>query len=73
MPVNEVIEAFKLIVSDQANNTRILDFILTCENIPHLRAVNVYDDDEIEKLPDPKTPQVSPSKRRRSPQVCFSE
>ena len=65
MPVNEVIEAFKLIVSDQVNNTRVLDFILTCKNIPHMRAVNVDDDDsdDIEELPDPE----------RSPQVRFSE
>ena len=36
MAVNEVLDTFKLIVSGQANNTCVLDFILTHENIPHL-------------------------------------
>ena len=66
MAVNEVLEVFKLIVSGQANNTRVLDFILTRENIPH----DDDDEPEIEELPDPKTPLVSPSKRRKS-QVSF--
>jgi hypothetical protein len=74
MAVNEVLEAFKLIVSGQANNTRVLDFIPACENIPHSMAVNIDDNDEIEELPDPKTPQVSPLKGRKSqPEVSFSE
>lgn len=72
MAVNEVLETFKLIVSGQANNTWVLEFILTCENIPHLATNLDDDDDEIEELPDPKTAQVSPLKRSKS-QVSFSE
>ena len=72
MAVNEVLETFKLIVSGQANNTWVLEFILTCKNIPHLATNLDDDDDEIEELPDPKTAQVSPLKRSKS-QVSFSE
>jgi hypothetical protein len=76
MAVSEVLEAFKLIVLGQANNSRVLDFLLTHKNIPHhdpsLAALNSDNDDhdEIQELPDPKTPvkrksQVSFSRNRR--------
>jgi len=66
MEAYEVLIAFKLIVSGQVNDYWVLDFILTCENIPH-SAVFISDDDgddEIQELPDP--PRVSPLNRRKS-------
>ena len=58
MAVSEVLEAFKLIVLGQANNSRVFDFLLTRENIPHSAVINSDNDDhddEIQKLPDPES------------------
>lgn len=75
MNVSEVLEAFNLIVSGQANNSRVLDFLLTLENIPHspassavINSDNDDHDDEIQELPDPKTPVI----RKSGLQVSFS-
>lgn len=72
MAFSEVIEAFNLIVSGQANNSRVLDFHLTHENIPHpslavINSDNDDHDDEIQELPDPISPVT------RKSQVSFSE
>ena len=58
MAVSEVLEAFKLIVLGQANNSRVFDFLLTRENIPHSAVINSDNDDhddEIQELPDPES------------------
>jgi hypothetical protein len=76
MAVSEVLEAFKLIVLGQANNRRVLDFLLTRENIgvrhPSLAVINSdNDDDEIQELPDPD-PKIGTPVTIKS-QVSFSD
>lgn len=75
MAVSEVLEAFKLIVSGQLKSSRILEFLLTHENIPHsssavINSNNDHYDDEILELPDPETP-VTVTRKSKS-QVSFS-